>query len=221
MPFDPQDIEAVVFDMDGVLLDSEILYKQATFQAAKHLGFEMSEEVHMATIGIPGDLAETVIRKGMGSDFPFDEFDILWREWMAAQMMRHVPVKPGVRELLTLLNQLEVPIAVATSTRSEPAHHHLMRADLVAHFATIVTRDDVDNGKPHPEPYLLAAERLEFDPEQCLAIEDSYNGVRSAYAAGMNTIMVPDLLPSTSEMEGLTIAVLKDLHEVRRVFEDD
>ncbi len=219
MPFIPHALEAVIFDMDGVLIDSEVLYQKAAMDAAKALGFPMSAEVQLQTVGLAADTTEILLREIMGEEFPFEEYNTNLRQVLATQLMTHVPVKPGVRELLTLLNELEIPTAVATSTGHEAAHHHLNRADLSPHFAAIVTRDDVDNGKPHPEPYLTAAEWLEVEPENCLALEDSHNGVRAAHGAGMQTIMVPDLLVATEEMRALTIAIMDDLHLVRRHFE--
>ncbi len=218
MPFDPKNIEAVVFDMDGLLIDSEVLYQKAALQSARALGFTMDKNLQLQTVGLPSDETEILLRREMGPEFPFEEYDYNLREWLGAQLMAHVPVKPGVRELLSLLEQLEIPAAVATSTGREAANHHLSRADLAPHFETIVTRDDVENGKPHPEPFLLAAERLEVEPENCLALEDSHNGVRSAHGAGMQTIMVPDMLGPTDEMRALAISIVKDLHKVRAIF---
>jgi len=219
MPFEPSELHAVVFDMDGVLIDSEILYQKAAIGAARALGFELSRELQLSTVGTSGDKIERIIRDAMGPNFPYEEYDHDLRHTLAAQMMAHVPLKPGVREILSLLNEMEIPLAVATSSAQETAHHHLTRSDLATHFAAIVTRNDVENAKPHPEPYLLAAERLEVEPQNCLALEDSHNGVRSAHAAGMQTIMVPDLLPVTREISALCIAVMADLHAVRKRFE--
>ncbi len=220
MPFNPQDLQAVIFDMDGVLIDSEVLYKKFAFETFKELGFTLTEELHLSTVGVPGPDGEALVRAAMGETFPYQEFDYVWRGKVAAAMMEHVPLKPGVREFLVLLEELEIPTAVATSSSHEEAHHHLSRADLLHHFSALITGDQVDNGKPHPEPFLLAAERLEVEPESCLALEDSHNGVRAAHGAGMQTIMVPDLLDATPEMERLTIAIMEDLNKVKRVFED-
>jgi len=219
MPFDPSQLQGVIFDMDGVLIDSEVLYQKAAIDAAKALGFELSEELLLLTVGTAADRTEQIIKQGMGENFPFAEYDYNLRQWLAAQMMAHVPVKPGVRQLLTLLNDREIPLAVATSTGEEATHHHLNRSDLAPHFDAIITRDDVTYGKPHPEPYLLAAQRLEVEPEFCLAIEDSYNGVRSAHAAGMQTIMVPDMLAANAEIAGMCVAVMDNLYAVKKCFE--
>jgi len=219
MPFDPEEIHAVIFDMDGVLIDSEILSKNTSIEVAKSLGFELGADLLNSIIGRTGPAVEQLIRDGLGETFPYEEFDDLWRQKMTTSLMANVPVKQGVRELLGVLEELEIPKGVATSSTALAANHHLSRADLIVHFSTIVSGDEVDNGKPHPEPFLLAAQRLEVEPEYCLAIEDSYNGVRAAHGAGMQTIMVPDLLVPTDEMEALTIAIMKNLHQVREPFE--
>lgn len=219
MPFNPDDLHAVVFDMDGVLIDSESIYKKHAHATAKELGFVISEELHRSTIGLTGSMGEAVVRAALGDEFPYEEFDYIWRGKVAAAMMDHVPLKPGVNQILTLLDTLEIPTAVATSSTREAAEHHLTRADILQHFSTLVTGDDVENSKPHPEPFLLAAEKLEVDPENCLAFEDSHNGIRSAHGAGMQAIMVPDLLASNDEMEALSIAVMKDMFEAIKRFE--
>lgn len=210
-PFD-----AVIFDMDGVLLDTERLYREASFAACEALGFAMTDAVHMATVGVPADAADRIIIEAMGEAFPFEDFNRTWRGRMREKLDAHVPVKAGVPELLGWLAAADVPAAVATSTGHAAAHEHLHRAGLKPFFRTIVTRDDVDRGKPHPEPYLTAAARLDVDPVRCLAIEDSHNGVRAAHAAGMATVMVPDLLEPTEEIAALCIAVhdsLVHLHD--------
>jgi beta-phosphoglucomutase-like phosphatase (HAD superfamily) len=107
-----------------------------------------------------------------------------------------------------------IPTAVATSSRNPHASHHLSAAGLLDLFETVVTRDDVVNPKPHPEPYLMAAKRLGIDPVACLALEDSHAGVRAAHAAGMQTIMVPDLVHPTTEIHALGVSVVESLMHV-------
>jgi HAD superfamily hydrolase (TIGR01509 family) len=134
---------------------------------------------------------------------------------MKGRMASSVPVKAGVPELLKELKARRIPMAVATSSRAPHALGHLGTAGLLDMFHAIVTRDDVKHPKPHPEPYLTAARHLGIAPANCLAIEDSHSGVRAAHAAGMQTIMVPDLIPPTDELRALCHAVMASLHEVR------
>ena len=136
---------------------------------------------------------------------------------MHQRMAETVPVKPGAIEFIEELKRRGVPMAVATSSRSPHAFGHLGRAGLLDLFNTVVTRDDVAHPKPHPEPYLTAAHRLGVAPASCLALEDSYSGVRAAHAAGMQTIMVPDLVPPSPEIEKLCVAVMSSLVDVHRL----
>src|SRR5690606_8655070 len=126
-----------------------------------------------------------------------------------------VPVKPGARELIEGLRARSIPTAIATSSRRPHASHHLAAAGLLDLFETVVTRDDVLHPKPHPEPYLTAARRLGSDPRQCLALEDSNAGVLAAHAAGMQTVMVPDLVHPTPDTWALGITVVESLDQVR------
>jgi HAD superfamily hydrolase (TIGR01509 family) len=134
---------------------------------------------------------------------------------MKGRLAQSVPVKPGVPELLGELKERRIPMAVATSSRSPHALGHLGTAGLLGMFEAIITRDEVKNPKPHPEPYLLAARRLSTAPSDCLAIEDSHSGVRAAAGAGMQTVMVPDLVQPTDDVRALCTAVMSSLHEVR------
>jgi HAD superfamily hydrolase (TIGR01509 family) len=144
-------------------------------------------------------------------------FEAQCRQMMQQQLAETVPVKHGALALLSALQARHIPIAVATSSRSPHAYGQLGRAGLLDLFETIVTRDDVVNPKPHPEPYLTAAQRLGVAPARCLALEDSHSGVRAAHAAGLQTIMVPDLVRPTEEIAGLCIAVLASLAEVQEL----
>jgi len=212
-------IEAVVFDMDGVLLDTETVYREAAFHAAARIGIDWTDEIHRLTIGVPGDTADRMMREKFGAAFPLDEFYIHWRAFLDEAWTRGIPVKPGVVEFLDHLAARKLPAAVATSSGRRIAEDHLGKAGLLPRFSALVTRDDVTHGKPHPEPFLTAASRIRVAPEACLALEDSHNGVRAAHAAGMVTIMVPDLLDPIAEIEALCFAIIGDMHGVREQME--
>lgn len=206
---------AVIFDMDGTLLDTENVFKTIVYDVAGGLGFDMREEVHLAMIGASHERTSELLVEAYGVAFPYPLFDEMCRERMHERMEREVPVKTGAREMLAALRSRGIPMAVATSSRGRHALPHLERAGLLDMFATVVTRDDVVHPKPHPEPYLLAAGRLGVDPGHCLAVEDSHAGVHAAHAAGMQTVMVPDLVHPTDEIAALGIAVLESLHHLR------
>jgi HAD superfamily hydrolase (TIGR01509 family) len=206
---------AVVFDMDGTLLDTEAVFRDIVFDVCGALGFEMTHDVHLSMVGSSHEVTNKLLVEAYGVAFPYAMFDQQCREMMRHRMAETVPVKAGVHELLAELKARRIPAAVATSSRSPHALGHLGRAGLLDIFAAVVTRDDVTNPKPHPEPYLTAAELLGIRPENCLAVEDSYSGVRAAHAAGMQTVMVPDLVGPSDEIAALCTAVMDSLHHLR------
>ncbi len=206
---------AVVFDMDGTLLDTELVFKQIVWDVSRDLGVAMTDEVHLGMVGASHEVANQLLVEAYGVSFPYELFDAECRRIMTGRLAQSVPVKAGVPELLAELKQRRIPMAVATSSRAPHALGHLGTAGLLDLFQAIVTRDDVVNPKPHPEPYLLAARHLGVKPADCLAIEDSHSGVRAAACAGMQTIMVPDLVQPTDEVRALCHAVMGSLHEVR------
>lgn len=209
------DIDAAVFDMDGVLIDTEPLYQRAEIAAAAQLGFDMSVALSEKMIGAPHDVGRVLLTDAFGAGFPVDEFNRLCHAEVEAAFQETLPVKPGVIDLLEALRAGGLGRAVATSTASPAAPDRLRAVGLLDYFDTVVTRNDVSRGKPHPEPFLTAAARLGVEPGRCLAFEDSHNGVRSAHAAGMRVIMVPDLLPATPEIRAMCHAVMDSLTAFR------
>ena len=207
--------QAVVFDMDGVLLDSETLSMEALMLAGCDLGVVMPEAFCRSLIGSALDRCRVMIADRYGADFPLDRY-------VARHAVRlgelvdagRLALKTGVPELLDVLDRLRLPRAIATSSDRARTMHHLGLVGIAARFDAIVTRDDVSRGKPHPEPFLLAAARLGVPPGSCLALEDSHNGVRAAHAAGMRVVMVPDLLAADDAMRAIAWRIERSLHDV-------
>jgi len=211
----PRPPAAVIFDLDGLLFDTESLYQDAIMTAAEELGHDMTPAIFRTMIGRPLAQTRAFLLERYGSSFPADELFATWHRHFAVIVETRLAVKPGVLELLDALDTLGMPRGIATSSSHKTVQHHLGAYDLAWRFHKIVASGDYANGKPAPDPYLLAAKQLGIEPRLCLALEDSHNGVRSASAAGMMTIMVPDLLEATDEIRSLCTLVVRDLHEVR------
>lgn len=211
----PRAVKAVVFDMDGLLLDSEAVIMQAMIRAGDRFGVEVPEVFVHSMVGLPTAASEPLFYQQYGENFALAEYYALVRAEMTALTGDIMPVKIGAHDLLDELDAQKLPRAVATSSRRPFALERLEKAGLLPRFDKIVAGGDYVNGKPHPEPFLTAAAALNVAPEHCLALEDSHNGVRAAHAAGMMTVMVPDLLQATDEMREKAIAIAETLHDVR------
>lgn len=204
--------------MDGLLINTERLARQALRLAGPEVGIALSDPVCASMIGVPVDGCRALLVERYGTDVPADALFAAAARRLQAQIdAGAMRLQPGAAALLAQLDAAGTPRAIATSSSRAKAQHHLRSAGLAHRFGTIVTRDDVAQGKPWPDLYLLAARRLGCQPIRCLALEDSYNGVRAACAADMPVIMVPDLLPPTAEMRAKCLAILPDLHAVARL----
>ncbi|MGR5130959.1 HAD family hydrolase [Vibrio alfacsensis] len=204
--------QAAIFDMDGLLLDTERVCMQIFKEACEVQNLPFLEQVYLSIIGRNAAGIEVIFRKAYGNDL-----DRLHKEWRARYdaivKYQAIPVKDGVVELLEWLKSQGIPIAVATSTAKEVAMKKLELAGLSRYIDSLTTGCEVMNGKPDPEIYLLAANRLNVDPLKCLAFEDSNNGVRSAVAANMVTYQIPDLVEPCEEVRTFGHAIVTSLHE--------
>jgi HAD superfamily hydrolase (TIGR01509 family) len=206
---------ALLFDMDGLLLDTERLSRASMIEVMTAMGYPMTEAIFAELIGVPVDANRAQLAAHFGDDF---DYDLMRTRQAALNHQRYGlsrPLRPGAREMLKTVSEMGIAAAIATSSQREKTLSHLTHTGLFPHFAAVVTRDDVARGKPHPDLYLAAAAALGQPPGTCLALEDSHSGVRAAHAAGVPVIMVPDLLPATDEMQALALAVAADLDQVR------
>lgn len=184
---------AVLFDMDGLLIDSERLAQAATRAASEVLELPIPEAVALRMIGLGRDALERMLAVELGSHFPFERFQLEWESQYHRRIDHGVPVKTGAAEALAALSAAGLPCAVATSTSTHMARHKLEKAGLLAHFSVVVGRDAVIHGKPAPDLYLHAARQLGADPATCWAFEDSLPGLTAAVASGARTHWVPDI----------------------------
>ncbi|QID16629.1 HAD family phosphatase [Nitrogeniibacter mangrovi] len=220
--FDPARIAAVVFDMDGLLLDSERIAYDIGRQVSLDLGIPWTHEVAMQLIGRNSREHEALLKGAFGADYPLERHQAEFgRRYEARIASGRFPLKPGVLELFARLEAAGLPSAVATSTRRSRALPKLEAAGLLVHVTHVVAGDEVARGKPAPDIYLAAAAGLGIAPAVCLALEDSNAGVRAAHAAGMTVVMVPDLLDPAEDIRAADIPVLASLHEVAAHFTDN
>jgi HAD superfamily hydrolase (TIGR01509 family) len=213
----PRPVKAVVFDMDGLLVDTEQVVFEAMCASCHGLGVEMPMELFKRLVGLPGHVSDEIVREHFGPGLNLEA----WREGVGRHFREisaaGVALKAGVVELLDHLDDRGLPRAIATSSTRPSVEHSLGGHGLIGRFDAVITRELQAHHKPHPDPFLKAAQALQVDPLDCLALEDSHNGVRAAAAAGMMTVMVPDMLDPTEEMHDLALHIARDLHEVREM----
>jgi HAD superfamily hydrolase (TIGR01509 family) len=211
----PHPVEAVLFDMDGLLVDTESIYRDAILAEAETRGRPMPLSLFLQMVGLPGHASDELARGHFGADVDLGAYNNEVDARVKERLEAGVALKQGVIELLDLLDELNMPRAIVTSSSHETVKAHLGRTGIVPRFHAVIARGDYARGKPHPDPFLRAAEILNRPAARCLVLEDSHNGIRAAHAAGMSAIMVPDLLEATEEMRGLCFAIVETLHEVR------
>ena len=210
-----KDFDAVIFDMDGVIFDSERATMLCWLELADKYGIKDMEKPYLACTGTNAAMTRQIMLDAYGEDFPYDEYA------HEASRMYHerydggrLPMKSGVVEILDYLKNSGKKIALASSTKKQKVISQLQDAGILNYFDEIVTGDMVEKSKPEPDIFLLACEKIGVSPDRAYAIEDSYNGVRSAYRGGLRPIMVPDLLPADQEMKNMAEAVIDNLENV-------
>ncbi len=211
LPFLP---DAVIFDMDGLMIDSERVSIACWSQAAQELGLPFPDGFWLRMVGL-GDrdcerlLLQTVTDEQVAALFA------RCHDLYEARTLQGLPLRPGILEILQLLHDHGVARAVATSTRQPRASCKLAAAGLLPFFEVVVTSSDVSHPKPAPDIYLLAAQKLGKDPARCLALEDSPAGIRAAVSAGMTAIQVPDLVHPDEELRALGHRIVDSLLDAR------
>ncbi len=210
-----KDFDAVVFDMDGVIFDSERATMQCWMKLADKYGIKDIEKPYLACTGVNAAMTRQIMLDAYGEDFPYDKYA------KEASLMYHekydggrLPMKSGVFEILDFLKNNGKKIALASSSRNSTVINQLRDAGILDYFDVVITGDMVTKSKPEPDIFLLACEKAGVRPERSFAIEDSHNGIRAAYRGGLRPIMVPDLLPASKEMTELSEAVIDDLNDV-------
>ena len=203
---------AAIFDMDGLLLDSERPILDAWMQTAAELGLALSPEALVHALGRRAEDARVLFRAAFPDDFPFDQARSRVQALLTARREQgSFALKAGVSSLLARLAALNIPCAVASSTRRAEVERRLESAGLTAYFQALVGGDEVEHGKPAPDIFLLAARRLGVEPARCVVFEDMEHGARGAIAAGMQAVLVPDLKQPEADARALCLSVLTSL----------
>ena len=206
---------AVIFDMDGLMLDTEPLAAQAWGEAGAGLGVGFDDALAMRMVGCNFVDCSALVRRHYGADYPVEALLGRWHAAYDAIVEREgYALKPGLLELLDWLEAAGIPKAVATSTRRARAETKLQQKLLLPRFSALVGGDEIARGKPAPDIFLEAAARIGMPPSACLVLEDSEPGVRGALAAGTMAIMVPDLKPPPPALRAMLTLVLPNLHAV-------
>ena len=208
-------LQGVIFDLDGLILDTEKLYQRFWREAAGECGFKMSRETALKLRSLDKTLAKQMLCEAFGESFDYERVKQTRIRLMSAYVDEHgIQPKPGVRTLCEYLKSRSIPTAIATATNYERTNDYLMRAGVRDCFETIVCACDLPHGKPYPDVYLYACEKLGLAPSGCIALEDSPNGVKSAHSAGCNVICVPDGGQAEDEIKPLVFASACSLDDV-------
>ena len=215
MPVEMARPAAVVFDMDGLLLDTERIVLDGFLHACRVRGVPADPDAYRRCIGTTVERTRELLIEGYGPDFPYDAIVASWNDYCDEHLVRRAPpLKPGALETLETVRRLAIPCALATSTWDPEASDRLASVGLDRFFAAKVTGDRVAKGKPDPEPYRTATDLLGVDPTRAWALEDSAHGVRSALAAGLRVFQIPDLVPPDPSTLALGHTVLDSLFDV-------
>lgn len=212
--------EGAIFDQDGLLFDTEIVYQRAWVDAARELGVDMPATFPRQFCG----LGPARIRVLVAASYPQLDFDVYGRRaidlaW--SQQLASVPAKkPGLLEMLTFCRENGIKTAVASSSTVKVVEHNLTAAGVRDYFDAITTGDEVTRSKPDPDIFLLAARKLGLDPTRCVVFEDAFSGIRGAHAAGCRPVLIPDQIAPTAEIREIC-TVFSDLSSARAVFVSD
>ncbi|MEQ1608715.1 MAG: HAD family phosphatase [Hyphomonadaceae bacterium] len=206
-----------MFDLDGTLIDSEALVLDAYMAAANRHSVPFTHDQFLSLVGRHRQYSEMKMREYFGQAFPLENFYAAVGEHIGD---RSASLKPGVGALLDRLDAIATPYALATSSGPGWVEKHFRTHNLASRFRGVVTREDVTHGKPHPEPYLKASTILGYPAGDILAIEDSPTGAASAHAAGLMTLMIPDLIHPDEETRSRVLHVGRSLEDVLKLLDE-
>lgn len=215
-------IKTVIFDMDGTLIDTEKYYRECWPKAMAAFGFEMSDAqaLEMRSMGRP--FAPIHLKKVFGESLDYQQVRNKRKELVEECIReRGIQLKPGAIEILQWLRENKIPAAVATATDMERTERYLKMLGIHEYFDRLISATMVAEGKPSPDIYLYACAEMGMEPGDCIAVEDSPNGVKSAYRAGCKVVMVPDQSRPDAELEKMLYACVDNLNDLRKISVDN
>jgi len=207
-------LKAVIFDMDGLMFDTERLGIDAWLYVGDKMNLAITEEIALKTIGRSWDGSKKILFDEV-KEFDFDNARISWQNYINDYINESgMPVKSGLIELLSFLDEAKIKKAVATGSYYNDVLFYMNKAGISNRFDVIITGEMVSRGKPDPDIFIHTAKVLNVTPNECMVLEDSINGIKSAYSAKMIPVMIPDLIPANDEIEPLLYAELISLTDV-------
>ncbi|WP_461258005.1 HAD family hydrolase [Treponema sp. R80B11-R83G3] len=210
---------AVIFDMDGLMFDTENLTIPLWEVAGKPFGYNITYNIVLRMVGISAEKARLVMYEEFGTDFPYDTIRGEFRRLVQEEVDKNgVPLKPGLMYLLDRLSAVKIPFALATSSRTATATNMLSKAGIIDRFTALTCGEEVTNGKPAPDIFLLAAEKLGQPPGVCVGFEDSPPGLLGLHAAGIRSIFIKDLIEPPPEILATVWHRCNDLKEAAELF---
>lgn len=214
------EIKLIIFDMDGLMFDTEKLAKRFWMKASEKFNYKIDDEIFKKTIGLNVKKTKEIYKKYYGDKFPYEEMRIekikLEKNYI---LSKGVPLKGGLFELLEYLKKIKLKIALATSTGKERTELLLNSSGVKKYFDVITCGDEIQNGKPDPDIFLETSQKMNCQPENCIVLEDSENGITGAWRAGMLPVMIPDMIEPTEETRAMLFKRFNDLVEVKNYFE--
>jgi len=214
-------IQAILFDLDGTLIDTEKLYRKYYKEAFKHFGYYMTDERVLSLRSLGRPYCDILFNKWFGDKLLVAELKKYRNKLMDDHIAKYgFEIKKGMKELLQWLHENKYKVVLTTACDTPTATFRLNKVDIAQYFDHIVCANDVKLGKPSPDTYLKAIQTLNLDAKQCIAVEDSPNGVKSATSAGLITVMIPDQTQPDKELLMLNIKVCKDGFELKELIKN-
>ena len=214
-------IKGIVFDMDGLMFDTERLAVEGWVFAGKQMGLDIAEDIVIRTLGLNIEDTKRILSSCLGEAFDFSAARKIRVDYVTSYIDDNgIPIKAGLMELLEYLYSNHFKVTIATSTERERAQYYISKAGISKYFDKIVCGDMIKRGKPEPDIYLRASEAIGVDAYECLALEDSPLGILSAYRAGMRPVMIPDLLQPNEETNSLLYAKVPSLLDVKELLSE-